>query len=377
MKQPVILIGLPPQGLFLLREISRAGHEVHALTDKRTPGYYSKYGVKYLVADRVELKDRLEQFAYKFGKVRCYIASGALLDVILEDMPELFEKFEMYPRPIEAVAALNDKMETYRLAAALGVRTLPTYRVTQTQGIEGLIFCGEKLIAKWNRNVSFYGQPRFKTYEVSSLNDYRSIVDSLTTSESEHLILQQYVPPDEGLTAYLGGYFVSGACVAAIVAEEVRYHQLGIASYVREMNIDGLQPQLEQCLELLNTVEYTGFADIEFKYIPSKGILYLLEVNARPWGSMGILKAKYGDLYNIWANPAAPEALRVRRSNSKWCSLFRDMVAIAKFGKSQKSLRPFLTGALSIAVAHDYDVLNLRDLMPCWRQILRWRSVDA
>ena len=51
----ILLLGLAPQGLFLLREYCRAGKKVVAVGLKDQVGNFSKYGKKYVIEEFGEL----------------------------------------------------------------------------------------------------------------------------------------------------------------------------------------------------------------------------------------------------------------------------------------------------------------------------------
>jgi predicted ATP-grasp superfamily ATP-dependent carboligase len=364
--KPVVLLGLPPQGLFLLRELSRAGFEVHAVTDRRTPGYYSKYGIKYLISGRNELRATLEGLNDHLGYVRCYITSGALLDEILECMPAIFGMFEVYPRPIEAVMTLNDKTATYGAAKRCGIETLETFPADHTEEITAFLGTGRSLIAKWN--VGTTGP--FKTRMIHGASEYRRMLASISAEQQRRLILQRFLESDQTHNIAYLGYYVDGAHVAGYLAQQLRQYPQGITSRVCEYTGEYHQPIVSKATALFQDMRYTGFAEAEFKIDPGCGSVFLLEVNPRVCGWSSALRCKYPDLSGLFKQPFCREEPPKRQYSLPWCNLLRDTVALLHEKRLRSSIKALAQVASVCAGRTLPDILDVRDLRPFLRQFV-------
>ena len=108
MMSEAVLLGLSPQGLSVLRMLSRRQWRIHVFSDTaHCAGYYSKYGEKHLFADIHDLKQQLQKIAAAWSlqhpdqKMRCIIANGVILASILRDYPEIYQDFLVEPSPLE------------------------------------------------------------------------------------------------------------------------------------------------------------------------------------------------------------------------------------------------------------------------------------
>ena len=123
--EPIIIIGLTPQGLFLLREFGKMGYPVYALAKKDDVGIYSRFGEKIIIESQKDIIQNIEkiQNSTKIHEKnpRCYIAGGFFLKEILECHPELFNRLDIIPSPLNALNILTKKTALYSLANDLGI----------------------------------------------------------------------------------------------------------------------------------------------------------------------------------------------------------------------------------------------------------------
>ncbi|CAN5206827.1 hypothetical protein BH09ACT13_BH09ACT13_04530 [soil metagenome] len=185
------------------------------------------------------------------------------------------------------------------------------------------------------------------------------------------MILQELVPNSHeqvfSLFAYIGR---SGAPLATVVGRKVRQGPLRFGtSAVFETRWD---PQvLELGLRLLDSVEYRGFAHVEFALDPRDGVFKVLEVNTRlpVWAGIAmnhtfdVARTAYDDLSGL------PSAARASfRGDLAWVYLAKDLWVSAQMARRRElSLREFLahhvrTGKVRAVFAADDPLPALASL---------------
>ena len=331
----------------------------------KTAGYYSKYGIRYLVSGSEELKALLLKFSENLGSgIRCHISNGAMLDYIIEHIPEIYNWFEVYPRPLKAVVTLCDKMKTYELAERLGVSSLKTFTADRTKQAEEYLSKGNRLIAKWNREFLLFGKMPFKTQLINGQSDLKDLILSLTEKEKRHVLFQQFVDTDQTHNISFLGYYVEGECICGLLGQQLRQYPQGITSYVREYTDKSRELMIEHARILFKQVKYTGFGEAEFKLRENFETAYLLEVNPRICGWGSALKAKYPDIARIFEEPNTSQTLSQVSDHAEWCNLLRDWGGIFNQSISRRSLMPLIKGAASYRKMKKLDVFDLHDMKP-------------
>jgi predicted ATP-grasp superfamily ATP-dependent carboligase len=366
-KPPAILLGLKPQGLFLLQELSRAGFAVHALDSSTGPGFHSQYGRKRLVSSLEELASVLREWHGRWGAgTRCYISSGPLLDYLLQHLPQIYDMFEVYSRPLSAVALLSNKMRTYALARDLAIEYPEYYRVEQEEPIRRCLARGERLIAKWNREWMRAGNAtaRFKTAVLGSVAEFDCLRTSLSEEEKQHLLVQRFIASDQDHNLAHLGYYVDGSCVAGLLAQQLRQYPQGITSYLREYTGPRADRISAQARALFARVRYTGFGEAEFKFDQSFSTLYLLEVNPRTCGWTSALRWKYPGIARVFARPESAEPLTACAHRVAWCNALRDMSAIVQEFRRHRNIVRLSCDLVSWARPKAVDGLDLGDMRP-------------
>ncbi len=365
-KSPVILLGLKPQGLFLLRELSKAGFAVHAVDSTKTPAFRSKYGCKYVVSSDDELLSLLSELHQRFGSgTRCYVSSGALLDCVVRKMPQLYDLCEVYPRPLPSVALLLNKMSTYAAAKELGISCPETFTLEQVDLACEFCSNGRKLIAKWNREFTGTAStPGFKTLVIDKRSTCTELKETLSEEEQKNVILQHFIDNDQQHNISYQGYFVDGVCVASFLAQQLRQFPMGITSYLRECDGRGVEEIAQKANRLFARMRYTGFAEAEFKWDDTFTVPYLLEVNPRAHGLISALKAKYPGLARVLTLPTCNEPLQGVARRIEWANIMRDLRSVIQGFRRHKSISQLSLGLVSWAKPKFIDGFDWRDMRP-------------
>jgi protein-tyrosine-phosphatase/predicted ATP-grasp superfamily ATP-dependent carboligase len=273
--------------LTTVRSLGRKGIEVHvAPIDMRSPALRSRYIVRVhrLPPYRGDGADWLKA-------LRSLIAAERF-DLILpcDDRTVLpihahraeLEQFTILAIPgPRAIEVLFNKENTKRLAADLGInlaRTAPPQEFSSpAEVIRGL---GSPVVAK----------PK-SSFRLNAL-DRRQSVQIVDTAEELSRVIDGLRPD----TFYYEEFFQGAGVGLSVLAESgtlllaFQHHRVhegargGVSPY--RVSAPLSRDLMEACEKIVGALSYTGLAMFEFRRNFTTGAWILLEVNARPWGSM-------------------------------------------------------------------------------------------
>ena len=210
-----------------------------------------------------------------------------------------------------------------------------------------------------------------KAIAVESSQTLRDLLQGQLAEVSTDELLYQEIIPGGGRQQWsYAGFFVCGQPVAAFTACRQRQHppDFGRAStYVAAEYDAEVERESRKVLEAL---QYTGLAEVEWKRDPRNGQLKFLEVNARCWGWHSLAGAVVGDLapmlYNYLVKnetkPAAP------RYGARWIKHITDVpVVVDLWRRGDLSLKEYLRTLRGNVVGCEW---HGRDPFPFFLQFL-------
>lgn len=354
-----IIIGLTPQGLSLLRIMSRAGIEVFALChSSHEVGYKSRYGIKKIYHNSDELKLIIRTYVSTLTyKPYCYITSGEQLALILREYPELYHDCNVIASSYETVEKLAHKDVMYYMAQEKGF-TFAKFS-TLDKYIPGSLHF--PVFLKRNFEIPLF----FKTAKIETperLNQYIGKIDSRYYKD---VLIQEYIdiPSEYLLNISCQGYFHHGKPMGLLITNQIRRLNKGITSYIEEISDKKLIDIISvQCSDFMENMDYTGFAEFEFMYNLNTQKLFFIEINTRTCGLQSALKVKFKNINQIFLNPSNPPILKSREKKVQWMNILRDIQVRIQ----QKNLHHLFDIFYS-----SYDILDLKDIKPFFYQILK------
>lgn len=357
---PIIVIGLTAQGLALLRLLTKAGYQVVAFSDsKNAVGMRSKYGRKVVFSSVLDLRNKITLLAKEAADpLKCIVASGEMLALILEEFPELYDMCDVESGPFDVVSMLSRKHSMYDFAR---VRGLPCadYQVLADHEPGSL---GYPVILKKNCE-SF---PLFKVVKVDSQEIFEKIVGEIPASYRNDVIVQRYVELDKSKFITFQCYVSNSRRYCEFVAFQRRRTATGLTCFLEEMKPSSLYDDIiELSDKLLSGLDYKGFIEIEYG-VDSAGKVYFMETNARVCGTFSALCAKYPSLSDLFVHDRSALSSDYnfgrRNDHIRWVNLARDL-------KVRLSDKDFRTLAQAFGAAK--DVFDWRDPMPFIMQFIR------
>lgn len=357
--KPIIVIGLTPQGLSVLRVLSQAGKEVIALyQSKRNIGVKSKYGTKIQFNDSNELKQKVNDITSKHQeKLLCYITSGEMLAMILREYKELYEVCDVIAGPFETIEKLAHKDIMYQIAIEKGFKVAKHFTLDNFR--EGDL--AYPIFMKRNYEIPLF----FKAAKIEEKKEYDGYMSRIKEKEKKDILVQEFIniPSKNLMEITAQAFFTCGKMQGVFIANQERRLKKGLTSYIEEITDKDIHSHISTLANnFMHDLNYTGFAEFEFMYNKENKELYFVEVNTRTCGLQSSLNHKWSNLADVLVNPHNAPVL-VARSNKplRWMNITRDIrVRLQKRD---------LSNILDI-FRSKYDILTLKDIKPFISQFL-------
>ncbi|CAH9065463.1 hypothetical protein PSEHALCIP103_03384 [Pseudoalteromonas haloplanktis] len=362
-----IILGSGPQALFLLRVLSKSGVNVTLLALDKKVAFNSKYGEKIFLKTEKDFLDKVLSFKDKAKKL--YICGGRELQFILEQLPNIFDIYDVYPKPLKAIRIFSDKLSTYNFLNNYQIKSPRSYSLSE------LINMGSfenKIIAKWNTEVLDSNLLTFKTRVFSRFIDFDKFIGAINPESAKYLVFQDFIEggDENNISLQLG--FSENELKVDLLTRKMRVSPNGFTSYIEEVSLgkDFSEQIFNPLKDAFKDLDYSGLAEVEFKYCQYEKTYYLIEVNPRPCGLVSALKGKYGSLNTFIYGGKSPVELNSRRL-VRWSSILRDVQACIYILKEKKSLVFFIRNIMSIFTANTYDIFDVNDIKPFFSQFKR------
>jgi predicted ATP-grasp superfamily ATP-dependent carboligase len=345
-----LIIGLTPQGLSILRILSRAGFRVVAFTNTRNAaGFRSRYGEKRLFSSIDDLKRQIgTEVNGHDGKLTCIITSGELLAWVMADFPEIYDICDVQSGPFSLVQRLAHKDLMYNFAAGRGLNCarfvlLPGYSHGQ------LNF---PVILKRNYEIPLF----FKVKKLGNEAEFDEFTSRIEEDKRRHIIVQEFVTDDDILNISYQSYLLDGVSKCNFICTQDRRISSGITSYLVELRDEGIKDIIKKAaLSFFEGSGYTGFTELEFLYSKKENRLWFIEVNTRTCGLHSVLNHKFSNLADLYRFMDNPPVIIENSEPVAWVNIARDI-------KARLQVRDFRN--LSQFFKSKHDVFDLHDIKP-------------
>ena len=284
--------------LATVRSLGRQGIAVHVAPNNfRSPALQSRYiaathELPPWIADGADWMHAMEAVL----RAECFNLVIPCNETSLLPLQRFRAQFEPLARLAipddHAIAVLFDKFATRELARQAGVPVAPGRLLRQDDTAAGILAeFGAPLVVKPRRSYALDALgSRSKVHIVEDLD---SLARVLRVVNPEETLLESFFPGQ--------GQGVSLVASQGRVLQAFEHHRVRERSGASFYRISApLSPDLlHGCEAIVRAVPYTGVAMFEFKR-NQRGDWILLEVNARPWGSMPLPLALGVDFPYRW-----------------------------------------------------------------------------
>jgi len=301
-RQKVLVLGDDTRScLTIVRSLGRRGLAVHvAPTDFRSPALRSRY-IEAVVQLPAPVNDGAD-WTRAFEKVLRRDEFDLVIPCTDRSLLPLHAHRENFagltrlaiPDP-EHVDILFDKSNTRKLAESLGVNLSPAIDPRETDDpAEILARLGAPVVVKPNRSVR------------AEALDRQELVQIAGTPQQLQAAMAGRLPGSYYIEAFFAGTGVGVSVLAdqGSILQAFQHHRIhqaargGSSAYRVSAR---LSPELlAACESIVGRLGYTGVAMFEFRRNFQTNAWVLLEVNARPWGSMPLAAAAGVDFPYAW-----------------------------------------------------------------------------
>lgn len=358
-----IIIGLTPQGLSVLRTISREGAEVYAFCNtKNNVGYYSKYGKKIVFNNINELRNEIKKIvSISNEKPVCYVTSGEMLAWILTEFTDLYDLCEVSSGPLATLQILAHKDKMYEYAEQRGFK-VARYVTLDKLEADKVTF---PAFMKRNYEIPLF----FKAEKIDNRQMLDSFLGRITAEQRKDIILQEFIECADLLEISCQALFFNGKCAGTLITNQKRRLKKGLTAMVEELDSSEIKSKIDSlCRSFFSETKngdkplsYNGLIEFEFMYDKQSDDLWFVEVNTRSCGLQSSFAAKYSNMGKALLNPHKFTELQPAVEHLKWMNIMRDVKARIQ-NKNLSNLTDIFTAA--------YDILDFHDPKPFIMRIL-------
>jgi predicted ATP-grasp superfamily ATP-dependent carboligase len=290
MTQILLLDGQQRSALAVARSLGRRGIDVH-VADARTPclAGVSRYARSTLRSpDPEHDPHRFVSWVYQTASNRGFDSVFPVTDtstMLLLSHADRPPGIKLICAPAKCYALLTDKASLLDLAGRVGVRIPETSVAKGAEQIEACVLRARfPLVLKPARSRVLLGGQIIKTsvFVAESAHEALRFARAQTWIEASPCLLQEYIA---GHGAGVFSLYAAGRPIAWFAHRRIREKppRGGVSVLSESIPVD---PALRtSATRILDAVGYQGAAMVEFRIDPN-GVAYLMEINARLWGSL-------------------------------------------------------------------------------------------
>jgi D-aspartate ligase len=328
-----LILGGSHGSLAVARSLGRRGIDVALLTDHHLAGF-SRFARRKFLWDgpgHDGALARLVALAGHEGLAGAVLFAGgdAEARLIAQNRERLATLFRLTTPAWNVVHTLADKRLVYAHAAALGIAAPLGYAPRDRRALEDMP-CRFPLVLKPRERGVENAFTLAKAWRADDRATLLARYDEATALVGADAIVLQELIPGGGETQFSWAAVCDrGRPLAELTARRRRQYpvEFGYTStFVETINC----PEVADAgRRLLASLDYTGIAEVEFKYDHRDGCYKLLDVNARIWSWAALGAAAGVDFpYVLWrlALGETVEPVRPRR-HAAWMHGSRDLIA--------------------------------------------------
>ena len=288
-------------GLGIIRSLGRKKIPVLALdSNPIDTGMFSKYAIKMVCPDILESEEQFINFLLGVGEHMNY--KGVLFptsdDMVLataRNRDKLKKYFKFSTPSLEILENLLFKNDLYRIAEKNGMATPKTYLLNETSELEYLTeIIRYPSFIKPVYSMEFGRQFHVKGFCVNNKKGLLDIFnDILKRCTCHDVIIQEVIPGAiTNLHGFYGYFNENSELLTGLTYRKIRQFPIyfGTGCLVESV----WKPEIvELATQFLQSVNYHGLVDVEFKLDPRDNKFKLIEINTRT-GALNIFSTKCG-----------------------------------------------------------------------------------
>ena len=320
---PVVVMGMGPSGLFLVRQLHRITDNIFAIGRDDDVGMFSRYIAKdkrYFAQSEDTVYSALKTISTREGKkATVYLCSDQYLTMLVNAQHDWSNVCTLAGTNLETLQRINNKAQINQYCDDNGILIPKTVSMVSFLGLDDKQF---PVIIKWKeKELEAKANPIGKVLVCRSEEEFQKLLTDLDNSwvKPEMLLVQTFVEGNNNFQYSVGGYYKEGDPLAFATVKQVKQYPQGISAQVYTVDEEIAGKTERIAFDLAKQFCFTGFLETEFKIDQTTRSVYLLDVNPRPWGWVSILGAVYKDFYRV-LNNEKPES---QKQNAIWTSPIR------------------------------------------------------
>jgi len=376
MNPGAIVIGGHFQGLGAVRALARAGADVAVIDSKQSISRFSRYCSRYIKSPDVGEHESYLKFMLSLGcdtdmKGRVIFPTDDETVLFLSRYyEELSTVYTLITPPWSIVRYFYNKSLAYMKAEELGIPIPGTFLPESYEDIENHNL-KYPIIIKPAVMRPFFKATGKKVFKADNQSELRRLYKlAQAVIPDKEIIIQEQIP-EASSHLYSFCPVICGRKVAgSITARRIRQHPMDFGRATTFACTQHVPVLEETGTRLLNSVGYTGLAEVEFIFDIRDRTYKFLEVNPRIWGWHSLAPAAGVNLPAIaylCASGRIP-AINDYADGITWVRLMTDIpTVLAEIIKHHISLRDVLKSYRQI---DEYAVFSRNDPMPFFGEIM-------
>ncbi|HEX5507080.1 MAG TPA: hypothetical protein VFX37_01100, partial [Pseudolabrys sp.] len=329
-----LIVGGAHGALAVARSLGRRGIPVFFLTHDNLIAKFSRYVTGSAIWAGPEQPDAAGTLL-KVGRddrlEGCVLlpCGDSEVELIAKNHAVLSEFFRVTTPDWETSKWALDKRLTYQRAASLGIGYPRSFYPRSGRDLADLNCRFPVVLKPTSRHSAnaFTLQKAWQADDLATLTRRYDQASALVGADG--IVLQEMIPGGGERQYSYAAVWKHGRPVASLVARRARQYPIHFgftSTLVQSVEC----PEVEEAgTRFLQSLDYHGLAEVEFKYDVADARYKILDVNARPWTWIGLGAAAGADFpYILWQLAAGLPVAPVRgRSGVAWMHVSRDMVA--------------------------------------------------
>ena len=291
-----LILGISNGGLFMARQLRKQWPEatIYAIGVPDAIGQYSNtVNVFYPASSEDDIVAQVNGIVSTADgqQVKAYMCSNPMLECVVLHHPHLFEKLS-FENDYEQYRQIVDKSEVEKMFQSLNMARPEEYELSDLSDTS-IQF---PVVVKPLEKTSTIGAS--KCAYLDTMEELKAYLDKMSRMniDPKNLVCQHFVRGDNRWEYGYGGYFKDGRPLVDIIFHQFIQVPQGLCCYSREMTNPALRRRvLETVQPFLEETRYNGFLEFDIKQDQDSKVLYVLDVNPRPWRSVDMLAGKLGD----------------------------------------------------------------------------------
>ncbi len=329
MIRKVLVIDCGRNGLGLIRSLSVEDNYIIGVDFSKTPGLYSKHlKEKYVITNpKIDFNQFVTELCAIGAKHKEKIFLFPTKNNYIEIFNENIEKFSQYFIPtfltdLDLYDQCSNKLRYVNLFKDTYVKLPIQFNDLNTIKRKNfpLIIKPEKLAINADGNMVF---------KIRICNDIKELNDSVNDLVGVDYVIQEVIPGGDDSLYTCGIVAIEGIMKACFTGKKVRQFPplIGEASYAKSVTDPVL---VNLATEICNKTQFTGIAQIEFKYF--NGNYYFIEMNPRSfsWNALatycGVNLAQICLSELINSSDDLSKSVIINQREGKWSFLYEDFL---------------------------------------------------